>query len=97
MTVPPEELIIHDNPAENRFEATLDGEMLGYAEYHRTQHVITFTHTIVLPRAQGKGVASKLIKTALDAARAAELRVKPVCPFVVRYINEHSDYQDLVI
>ncbi len=97
MNTTTDSLIIHDNPAQSRFEALLNDQVLGYAEYHRTQHHITFTHTIVLPAAQGKGIASRLVKTALDDARAAGLRVKPVCPFVVRYINEHPDYQDLVL
>ncbi len=46
---------------------------------------------------EGKGVASKLIKTALDAAQEEHYQVVPLCPFVSAYIRRHPEYQDLVM
>ena len=46
---------------------------------------------------EGKGVAGKLIKTALDAARVEHYQVVPLCPFVAAYIRRHPEYQDLVM
>lgn len=46
---------------------------------------------------EGKGVASKLIETALDAAQEEHYQVVPLCPFVSAYIRRHPEYQDLVM
>ena len=49
------------------------------------------------PRFEGQGLASELVRTALDQARSSGLRVLPFCPFVRGYIASHAaDYLDLV-
>ncbi|MEU6943009.1 GNAT family N-acetyltransferase, partial [Streptomyces rubiginosohelvolus] len=39
---------------------------------------------------------SALVRTALDEARAARLRVLATCPFFAAWIARHPDYQDLL-
>ena len=90
------DVMVLDNPDEDRFEATLDGQLLAVAQYHRSKKRITFTHTIVAEAAEGKGVAGKLVRFALDQARVEGLAVKPICPFVQSYLRRHPEYQDLV-
>jgi predicted GNAT family acetyltransferase len=87
---------VTDAPERHRYEAQIDGEQLGVAEYELDGSRITFTHTIVEDAAEGKGVGSQLAKTALDAARERGLRVVPRCPFIGRYISRHEEYLDLV-
>ncbi len=67
------------------------------AEYHLKNNVIIFTHTEVPGVMEGKGVAGTLIETALDAARAEDYQVVPLCPFVATYIRRHPEYRDLVL
>jgi predicted GNAT family acetyltransferase len=58
---------------------------------------IAFTHTLIDPRFEGQGLASRLVRTALSEARSARLAVLPFCPFVRGYIADHSaEYLDLV-
>jgi hypothetical protein len=90
------EVRVTDNPGEHRFEATVDGELAGFAIYHRSPGQIAFTHTEVDDAFEGHGVGSRLATVALDAARAEGLAVLPFCPFIRRYIAEHGDYLDLV-
>ena len=45
---------------------------------------------------KGRGVGSKLIRGALDAARDRGLKVVPQCPFVKAYIERHAEYRDLL-
>ena len=89
---------VHDNPRARRYEARPDAEsaIAGVAEYIRTQELIAFVHTEVSPDHEGRGVGAALARTALDEARAANLRVLPVCPFFAGWIARHPDYQDLV-
>lgn len=91
-----EDVLVADNPDQSRFEATLDGQLMAVAEYQRSKTRITFTHTIVAEAAEGKGVGGKLIKFALDRARADGLAVRPLCPFVQSYLRRHPEYGDLV-
>lgn len=87
---------IINNTEAQRFEAQL-GDGRAVAEYHLKNNIIIFTHTEVPKVMEGKGVAGKLIKTALDAARAENYEVVPLCPFVAAYIKRHHEYQDLVM
>lgn len=86
---------VMDNPAKSRFELRAGGH-LAVAAYEREGERIVFTHTVVPPEMQGQGVGSRLIGGALDQARAAGLRVVPVCTFVARFIDEHPAYANLV-
>jgi predicted GNAT family acetyltransferase len=85
-----------DVPDRSRFEVHADGEIAGFAEYRRRPGLIAFMHTLIDPRFEGQGLASKLVRTALDAARADSLAVLPFCPFVQGYIAGHGEYLDLV-
>ncbi|MEU0288831.1 GNAT family N-acetyltransferase [Streptomyces sp. NPDC052492] len=89
---------VSDAPEANRYEARVDGESkpAGIAQYIRTAELIAFVHTEVEPRYEGRGVGSALARTALDEARAAELRVLATCPFFAGWIARHPEYQDLL-
>jgi predicted GNAT family acetyltransferase len=78
------------------FAIILDDEMAGYTEYRVGPRVRAFMHTIVDDKFRGKGLASQLVKWALDETRGEGLLVEPYCPFTRRYIKEHTEYLDLV-
>ena len=84
-----------DNRARNRFELEVDGET-AFAEYRREGPNIVFTHTIVPEALSGRGIGSRLVRAALDAARAEGLKVVPLCPFVKAYIEKLPEEQDLL-
>ena len=88
-------LTIENNQADQCWEAHVD-QQLAVAEYRRRGNTIFFIHTDVPHELEGQGVASKLVKTALDEARAQRLAVVPFCPFVAGYIRRHPDYKALV-
>jgi len=50
----------------------------------------------VPPALEGRGIAGKLARAALDYARERKLSVIPRCPFVAAYIRKHPEYQSLV-
>lgn len=86
-----------DNKDRKRYEAHIDGELAGFAEYIAMTGLIIFSHTEVLPAFEGKGVGSALAKYALDDVRAEGTRqVQPLCPFISGWIERHADYQELV-
>lgn len=88
---------VQDNPAENRYEALVDGQLAGIAVYGLGAHAIVFLHTEVADAYEGQGVGSALARGALDDVRAKNERdVVPLCPFIKTWIEKHPDYQDLL-
>jgi uncharacterized protein len=86
---------VSNNPAHHRYQLEVDGQIA--ATYYKIDDgVITFIHTEVPPELGGKGIASKLIKGALDQVRADGLKVIAQCPFVKAYIDKHPAYADLL-
>ena len=87
---------IRENAARHRFEAVVEGRVVGIAEFLLGPDEIVFTHTEVEPAFRGGRVAMDLAQVALDAARARSLRVVPACSFFRVFIRSHRQYQDLV-
>ncbi|MFB9659769.1 GNAT family N-acetyltransferase [Glycomyces mayteni] len=85
---------VTDAPDRHRWEARIDGELVGFAQYEREDGAITFFHTEV--EREGAGVGTALVRASLDAARGAGERVHPVCPFYAGWIERHPEYGDLV-
>lgn len=87
---------VSNNPDASRYEAVVDGQVAGFAEYMLTDDMIVFTHTEVSPDFEGQGVGSALAKGALGDVRAsAERSVMPLCPFIKAYMEKHPEYADL--
>ena len=86
---------VADNQAKRRFELEEEGAT-AFVTYVIDDDRMTLTHTIVPPEVEGRGVGSRLVRGALDAARERGLAVVPQCSFVRGYIDRHSEYQDML-
>lgn len=84
-----------NNEAEHRFELSLDGET-AVSVYRLVHGAIILEHTEVPKSFEGKGVASRLAKAAMQYARDHELQVIPLCPFMAAYMQKHPETHDLV-
>ncbi|MBO3085213.1 GNAT family N-acetyltransferase [Cellulomonas fengjieae] len=88
---------VTDATDEHRFEArSPDGVLLGFTVYDTIGATVVFTHTEVDPALEGQGIASMLVKAALDAVRASGRDVVAFCPYVKAWLGRHPDYQDLL-
>jgi uncharacterized protein len=85
-----------DDVARSRFEVLVDGEVAGFAEYRRRPSAVSFTHTVIDPAYEGRGLGSVLARRALDAVREDGAQVLPYCPFIRGWIARHPEYLDLV-
>ncbi|MGB0098967.1 MAG: GNAT family N-acetyltransferase [Nocardioides sp.] len=91
------DVVTSHNPQAKRYEAHLDGELAGFAEYQLTDALVVMTHTEVDPAFEGQGVGSALARFALDDVRAeGSRRVLPVCPFIKGWVGKHPDYAELM-
>ncbi|MGD9891782.1 MAG: GNAT family N-acetyltransferase [Dehalococcoidia bacterium] len=89
------EIVVENNERAQRYETVVDGHR-AVIEYRREGERITYLHTEVPKALEGRGIGSALARAALDDARAHNLTVVPICPFVREYIRRHSEYESLV-
>ena len=86
---------VRDNPARSRFELDVEG-VTAVVTYRLAGDVITLEHTEVPKALEGRGVGSKLASGVFDAVRARGLKAKVLCPFLVRWLERHGEYADIV-
>ncbi|GAB3499138.1 GNAT family N-acetyltransferase [Flexivirga sp.] len=92
-----DDITVCDNPDQSRYEARIGGVVAGFAVYRLSEGRITFVHTEVDPKFEGKGVGSAIARHALDEVKArGERSVVPECPFIKAWIDRHPDYRALV-
>jgi predicted GNAT family acetyltransferase len=88
--------VVHDADR-SRYTLMLDGEPAGLADYSIVGEQIRFTHTEVDPAKREHGLAGILVERALDDVRTrTDLTVVAACPFVAGWIDQHTEYQDLL-
>ncbi|MBN0973722.1 MULTISPECIES: GNAT family N-acetyltransferase [unclassified Gordonia (in: high G+C Gram-positive bacteria)] len=93
---------VSDNPAERRYEITVEGTTApaGFAEYRDRDAgsdpasgvARVFFHTEVDPAFGGRGLATILVREALDDARDRGLRIVGVCPLVAAFLKKNPEY-----
>ncbi|WP_106213096.1 GNAT family N-acetyltransferase [Glaciihabitans tibetensis] len=79
-----------------KYELVDRGTVIGVSVYRDSGNRRLFTHTEIDSEYAGKGLASQLVKFALDDVRAKGKRVVAICPLVVSFIAKNPDYADLV-
>lgn len=87
------EIVRHALPG--RFAAEIDGEQ-ARLDYETVDLVMHITHTVVPDAIGGRGIAGRLVRAALDHARAEGWKVKPVCSYAAAWIGKHPGYADLL-
>lgn len=88
---PEERIAVRDNATARRYEAVRGGEVVGIMIYERTRRRIELIHTVTDPAHRGEGVASVLVRTVLAEARAIELPVLVICPFIESWLHRHPE------
>jgi uncharacterized protein len=87
---------VTDAPERSRYEAHVDGKLAGFVTYRRTGDVVVFIHTEVDAEHEGQGVAGTIAKEVLDDVRRRGLRAQLLCPYLIRWVKRHPEYDDLL-
>src|SRR5215470_3309815 len=85
--------VVHNRAAE-QFELRI-GDALCVLQYRRRDALLIIYHTEVPPPHEGRGLAARMTRAALEFARAENLRVEPRCPYTVAFLRKHREYLDL--
>jgi predicted GNAT family acetyltransferase len=86
---------VHDNKELKRFELEVEGRT-AFANYELTNETIIFTHTESPPPLAGRGIATALIRGALEQVRSRNLKVVAQCSFVDAFFKRYPKYADLL-
>ena len=87
-----QQIAVIDNPAEQQFEAHVDGRV-ALVSYIRNGNTVILTHTEVPKELQGRGLGTVLARGALDQAKRAGWNVVVKCPFITKFIERHPEYR----
>jgi uncharacterized protein len=86
--------VVH-NTSNSRFEVDL-GKQKAVLIYMIKAGLFIMLHTEVPPAFEGRGVAGKMAREALEFAKYDGLKVRSYCSFTTRYIERHPEYQNLL-
>jgi len=85
------------NDDRQRYEVRDAGTVLGFAMFREEPGRIVFTHTVVKPEFEGRGIGTELARHVVAAAVTAGKAIVPECPFIAAYLAEHPEYADSVV
>lgn len=85
--------VVH-NAEKKRFEIQIE-DQIAMVKYVLGSKEIIFTHTEVPEAFEGRGIAGKMAKVALEYAKVQGMRIRPMCPYIAEYIKRHPEYQSI--
>jgi predicted GNAT family acetyltransferase len=89
-------MTVRHNVDARTYDAIVDGNEVGTLVYDLKGSMAVISHTVVEPAYRGRGVASELVREALDDIRGQGLTVSNFCGFVDTFIEAHPEYADLI-
>jgi predicted GNAT family acetyltransferase len=64
--------------------------------YRRSAGKLVIYHTEVPQAFEGRGLAERMTRAALEFARSSNLQVEPRCPYTANFMQKHHEYDDLL-
>jgi predicted GNAT family acetyltransferase len=91
------EIIQKDNGREGVFKAVENGTEMGEMTYvWRGEERIVIDHTGVEPEFEGRGIGKQLFNKAVAFAREKQIKIVPICPFVVALFERMPETRDVL-
>lgn len=91
------ELLIEHDERRGGFFARVDGSEARLTYSEAPGGVLVYESTFVPPTMRGGGIAGKITRFALEWARENGKKVRPVCPYIVSYLEKHPEFGDVVV
>ena len=88
---------VRNNVERSRYELVLDSVVVGVADYRDHGDVMVFPHTEIKSSLRGRGFGARLVRGALDDARAKGRHIVPRCWYVAQFVDENPEYRDLLV
>jgi len=86
-----------DHDTKGRFVTTIDGHEAELTYSKLSPSRIIADHTGVPEALKGQGVGLKLVEALVDDARANDIKIVPLCPFVKAQLARHPEWSDVFV
>jgi len=83
------------NSDKNQFEMVIDG-VTARIEFQQMDEKMALTHTEVPRELEGRGVATAIIEKTLVYLEENGLKLIPLCPFVIAYLEKHPEWKRIL-
>lgn len=80
-----------------RFYAEKDGKTIAELIFTIENNFISINHTYVDPTYRGRGIAGKLMLTAINYAQEHQFKINPVCAYAKEFFIRNHQYVDLLL
>jgi predicted GNAT family acetyltransferase len=90
-------VVVRRNEPLHRYEAELDGTIVGTIQYRLQLGTVILVHTETDAAYGGRGIGSTLAQTALEDLKSRGEKAVVLCPFINAWLTKHPDaYTDVV-
>ncbi len=90
-----EDIPLVNNEAIHNFELTIGGNR-AFIDYKLKGDKIYLIHTEVPVEMEGMGVAAALVEKAFNYIEAHQLKIVPLCAYIVSYLKRHPEWKRLL-
>ena len=80
----------------NRSVAYKAGKLIGVCEFSASDTTWIIAHTVVQPTYNGQGIARRLVEKVIEEARAAHVKIVPLCPYARKMMGNKAEYKDVM-
>ena len=87
---------VADVPDAGRFELRREGELVGFATYHRRADATVVPHVETLVEHRGQGYAARLMAGIVEILRREGRTMVPQCSFAADYLRARPADADVV-
>ena len=91
-----DEITHQRNGQRGAFVIARDGQTLAQMTYSMGAGIAIVDHTDVDAALRGTGAGARLVKAAVEWARAEKVRIMPLCPFARSVFDKTPDYGDVL-
>jgi len=85
--------LVH-NPKEKLYAYHIEGN-IAQLIYEEKKGVLHLTQTLVPKELGGRGIAGALVKDVFEDIKAKGLKMKPICSYIIAYVEKHPEYKSL--
>jgi len=79
------------------FYIKLPNNTKAYLLFNIKENVMEILETYTPPEYRGRGIASKILKHALEFAKEKNLKVRPICSYSIHFFIKHPEYRELLV
>ena len=88
--------VVQHDAANNCYRVTLEGDYQAVVKYQQQDNVLHITSTRVPDELQGKGYGKVMMEAVLPEIESLGYQIKPVCPYVIHYMEKNQTWSHLL-